>query len=249
MHKYKCKMHIHNYEMSQQRHMQYKYICMIISFSLQLHSTVLRSTSQYILDSQKLYMYRAVVALSIVFYNVSNSSLLYGPAAVRLALAFFNCSVLATQQQPTPRARRQYAGGRRTWRGGSITKSARPKEQLALLSCCRVLLLASKEALSIVYIPCQAEHFDTCARAIAHELKRVRASRERWPVFRPPGPLEHRARALWRQQQQQQGQCATELVQCTLQQSVAPKAGKGDSDPVSTLRSMSVLHKLQLCIL
>ena len=150
---------------------QYKYICMIISFSLQLHSTVLRSTSQYILDSQKLYVYRAVVALSIVFYNVSNSSLLYGPAAVRLALAFFNCSVLATQQQPraAPICRRP------AWRGGSITiKSARPKEQLALLSCCRVLLLASKEALSIVYIPCQAEQF--AASTLIHARARQHTS-------------------------------------------------------------------------
>ena len=90
-------MHIHNYEMSQQRHTDSTstlsvFLCSYIAQCLDLLH------SQYILDSQKLYVYRAVVvALSIVFYNVSNSSLLYGPAAaVRLALAFFNCSVLAT---------------------------------------------------------------------------------------------------------------------------------------------------------
>ena len=81
--------------MSQQRHTDSTstlsvFLCSYIAQCLDLLH------SQYILDSQKLYVYRAVVALSIVFYNVSNSSLLYGPAAVRLALAFFNCSVLAT---------------------------------------------------------------------------------------------------------------------------------------------------------
>ena len=87
------------------------------------------------------------------------------------------------------------------WRGGSITKSARPKEQLALLSCCRVLLLASKEALSIVYIPCQAEQFaaSTLIHARARDSTRVEASAREPRALagvRPPGPLEHRARAL-----------------------------------------------------
>jgi hypothetical protein len=127
-------------------------------------------------------VYRAVVALSIVFYNVFNSSLLYGPAAIRLALAFFNCSVLATAAANPARARRQFAGAAAG--GGSIAESARPKGA----ACIAQLLsgFASKEALSIIYIPCQAEQFAAStlihARAIAHELKRVRASRERWPV-------------------------------------------------------------------
>ena len=134
--------------------------------------------SQYILDSQKLYVYRAVVvALSIVFYNVFNSSLLYGPSCCQAGARVFqllSSGYIAAAN--TARTRRQHAGGRR---GASITKSARgQKEQLALLSCCRVLLLRKLSV--IVYIPCQAEQFaastfDTCARAIAHELKRVPA--------------------------------------------------------------------------
>ena len=160
--------------------------------------------SQYILDSQKLYVYRAVVvALSIVFYNVFNSSLLYGPSCCQAGARVFQLLsshyIAATK---TARARRHHAGGRRrvAWRGGSTTKSARPKGA----ACIAQLLsgFASKEALSycIHTLPSWAIRCLNFWYMRARDSTRVeasaRASRERWPVgVRPPGPLEHRARA------------------------------------------------------
>ena len=92
------------------------------------------------------------------------------------------------------RARRQYAGGRR---GGSITKSARPKEQLALLSCCRVLLLRK---LSVLYTyPAKLSNsLPQLWYMRARDSTRVEASAREPRALagvRPPGPLEHRARS------------------------------------------------------
>ena len=135
--------------------------------------------SQYILDSQKLYVYRAVVvALSIVFYNVSNSSLLYGPSCCQAGARVFQLLsshyIAATKTaRAAPSCRRPAAPAPRGV-APALLRARGQKEQLALLSCCRVLLLRKLSV--IVYIPCQAEQFaastfDTCARAIAHELK------------------------------------------------------------------------------
>ena len=122
----------------------------------------------------------------------------------------------------------------RLYCGMSPATSSHELRARSSLHCSAVVSgFASKEALSFsIYIPgrvcCLAPSYSvTCAHAqVKQAMANTRDTRT---------PFQHWLQCGGRRSSNNDGMRATELLQCTLQQSVAPKAEEGDSDPVSTL--------------